>query len=175
MRRRRSIFDLIDELFREMEEEMNEFIRRWESYELESTPKDVKKKSYYYGFRITIGPDGVPRIETFGNRRPVVVEEGRSRRIVSDEIEPLVDVYEENDTITVVAEMPGVEKDKIKIRAEGKRLIIEGSNGKKYYREVDLPAEVDTKTAKATYKNGILEIRLKKKKIVSESEEIKVE
>lgn len=174
MRRRRSIFDLFDELFREIEEEMNEFIRRWEGYGLEELPRDVKRKSYYYGFRITIGPDGVPRIETFGNRRPVVIEEGRPRRIVSDEIEPLVDVYEEGDTVVVVAEMPGVEKDKIRVRAEGRRLVIEASNGRKYYKEVDLPAEVDVKTSKASYKNGILEIRLKKKSVVT-GEEIKIE
>ncbi|MGC9148032.1 MAG: archaeal heat shock protein Hsp20 [Sulfolobales archaeon] len=176
MRRRRDIFDWIDELFREIEEEMNEFIRRWEGYvPEEKISKDIKKKSYYYGFRITIGPDGVPRIETFGNRRPVVVEEGRPRRVISEEIEPLVDVYEEDDTITVVVEMPGVEKEKIKVRTEGKRLIIEGSNGKKYYREVDLPVEVDVKNAKATYKNGILEIKLKKKRVVEEGQEIKIE
>jgi len=175
MRRRRSIFDLFDELFREIEEEMNEFIRRWEGYGFEEElPKDVKRKSYYYGFRITIGPDGVPKIETFGNRRPVVIEEGRPRRVVSDEIEPLVDVYEEGDTVTIVAEMPGVEKEKIKIRAEGRRLVIEASDGKKYYKEVDLPTEVDVKSAKASYKNGILEIKLKKKSGVA-GEEIKVE
>lgn len=172
-RRRKSLFDIFDEFFREIEEEMNDFLRRWERLE-EEIPRDVKKKSYYYGFRITIGPDGIPRIETFGNRRPVVVEEGRPKRVISEEIEPLVDVYEEDDTITVVAEIPGVEKEKIRVRTEGKKLYIEASNGKKYYKEVELPAEVDPKTSKASYKNGVLEIKLKKIKGVS-GEEIKVE
>ncbi|MEM3662154.1 MAG: archaeal heat shock protein Hsp20, partial [Sulfolobales archaeon] len=147
----------------------------WESFDIErELPKDVKKKSYYYGFRITIGPDGVPRVETFGNRRPMIIEEGRPRRILSEEIEPLVDVYEEDDMISVVAEIPGVEKDKIKVRVEGRKLYIEASNGKKYYKEVDLPADVDASSAKATYKNGVLEIKLKKTK-GRKGEEIKVE
>jgi len=67
-----------------------------------------------------------------------------------------------------------VSRRKIKIRAEGRRLVIEASDGKKYYREVDLPTEVDVKSAKASYKNGILEIKLKKKSGVA-GEEIKVE
>jgi HSP20 family protein len=43
---------------------------------------------------------------------------------------------------------------------------------RKYYKEIDLPAEVDPKISKATYKNGVLEIiliKVTKKKLKGES------
>ena len=55
-------------------------------------------------------------------------------------------------------------------------MIIRASNSKhKYYKEVELPSEVDPKSAKANYKNGVLEIRLKKIKKEKKGYEIKVE
>ncbi|MBS7613189.1 Hsp20/alpha crystallin family protein [Candidatus Bathyarchaeota archaeon] len=36
---------------------------------------------------------------------------------------------------------------------------------RKYYKEIELPEKVDPKKAKSTYKNGVLEVRLPKKKV----------
>jgi len=113
-----------------------------------------------YGYSITIGPDGKPIIREFGNikpgRRPEIVE-------VSEAREPLVDVYEEDEIVKVIAEVPGVEKKDINLNATEKKLIISvDTPQRKYYKEVDLPAEVDPQSAKATYKNGVLEVVLKK-------------
>jgi len=61
--------------------------------------------------------------------------------------------------------MPGVEKDKInvKVAEDGRTLIISGTDSdRRYYKEVDLPARVDPSSVKTTYKNGVLEVRLKK-------------
>ncbi len=172
-RRRRSIFDIINEIFddilRDVDEEFRDLMRKAEEF---GEFKEFKSygKPFIYGFRISIGPDGKPKIEEFGN-----VRRGRLRPVISEEVEPLVDVIEENDTIKVVAEMPGVEKEKIKLKAVGRKLIIRGSNERKtYYKEVELPAEVDMGSAKATYRNGVLEITLKKKG-KKEEYEIKVE
>jgi len=177
-RRRRSIFDLFDELIREMEEEMYRMLREFEYYTPFEEERGGKKKvrvmgPYVYGFRITIGPDGRPVIEEFGNVKRV-----RGRPMISEEREPLVDVFESDDEITVVAEIPGVEKEKIKIQVsdDRRKLIIRASNEeRKYYKEVELPAEVDPTTAKANYKNGVLEVKLKKVKKKSKGYEIKVE
>ena len=77
--------------------------------------------------------------------------------------EPLVDVYEEKDVVKVVAEVPGVEKKDINLNATEDRLIISvDTPQRKYYKEVDLPAKVDPKSAKASYKNGVLEVVLNK-------------
>jgi len=161
-RRRRTFFDIFDEIVRELEEEfarlmeedIEEMLRR-------ARESGVKVKGpYFYGVRITVGPDGVPRVEEFGNIK--VTRTGRP--VIREEIEPMVDVIEHEDEVWVVADMPGVEKDKIKVRVspDGRKLIIRAEDGKKYYKEVELPVEVDPKSAKATYKNGVLEVKLKK-------------
>jgi len=46
---------------------------------------------------------------------------------------------------------------------------------RKYYKELELPAEVDPKTAKSIYRNGVLEVTLAKIKEKPKGEPIKVE
>ncbi len=192
-RRRRRIFDLIDEMMRELFEEME---RDW-SYERDLvdeirrimrefdeiarlSPEEASKYGekkiigpYVYGFSITIGPDGKPIIKKFGNIKSI-----RGKPMITEEREPLVDVFESDDEVTVVAELPGVEKDKISLEVtdDRRKLIIRASNSKrKYYKEVDLPAEVDPESAKANYKNGVLEVKLKKIKKEKRGYEIRVD
>jgi HSP20 family protein len=77
-----------------------------------------------YGYSMTVGPDGKPRVNEFGNMKP-------SRRLgfgtsiskpeISGEMEPLADVTTTDKEVKVVIEMPGISKDKIKVNAyEGK-------------------------------------------------------
>ncbi|MCY0859091.1 MAG: Hsp20/alpha crystallin family protein [Sulfolobaceae archaeon] len=170
------IFDYIDDIFEEFEEQMKEFEREFERFTKEGKGEVKTFGPYVYGFRITVGPDGKPKIEEFGN----VVRKvgGRERPLISEEREPLVDIIEKDDEIRVIAEMPGVEKDNIKVKVvEGNKLVLQASSeDRKYYKEVELPAEVDDKSAKATYKNGVLEVVLKKKQPKEEKgTEIKVE
>ncbi|RLG79347.1 MAG: Hsp20/alpha crystallin family protein [Thermoprotei archaeon] len=180
-RKRRRWFDLFDEFLRDIEEEMyrimREFERSFEEYE-KKPPSELRGERrvigpYVYGFRITIGPDGKPVVEEFGN-----VRRFRGRPIISEEREPLVDVFENNDEVTVIAEIPGVEKDKISLQVseDRRKLIIRASDtNRKYYKEVDLPAEVDPGSARANYKNGVLEVKLKKEKKEKKGFRIKVE
>ncbi len=178
--RKRKYYDPFDELFRELDEIFYRFLREFELFSREfERPEEIKREfriigPYVYGFRITIGPDGKPHIEEFGNVKRV-----GGKPIISEEREPLVDVFEEGNDIVVIAELPGVDKDKIKVKVsdDHRKLIIRASNKqRKYYKEVELPTEVDPKSAKASYKNGVLEVRLKK---ISQREEkgfeIKVE
>ncbi len=153
-RRRRSIFDLFDEIMREMEEE----IRILEEQLMEAAKGGKLQGPYYYGVKITVGPDGIPRVEEFGNIR----KDERGRPIISEEVEPLVDVLDYGDEVLVLAEMPGIDKDKIKIRIKDGKLIIKASNGKKFYKVVELPKGVKPETAKASYRNGVLEVKIKK-------------
>ncbi len=174
-RRRRSIFDLFDELFSEIWEELEELERRFSQLsrygfeEFESIPVG---RPIVYGFRIEIGPDGKPRIYEFGNVKRVGRE--RPRIVVSEETEPLTDIYEEDDSVRVIMEMPGVDKSKIKVRAiDDRRIVVEASNhDRKYRKEIELPVEVDIDTAKATYRNGVLEIKIKKKGVREEKGKI---
>ena len=112
-----------------------------------------------YGLSIrTMG--GKPVIESFGNIRET------ARGPVVEEIrEPIVDVFDEKDHILVVAELPGVPEDKIKIEVEGDIMNLTASDtDKKYAKEILLPGKVKASSLKITYKNGILEIRLDKER-----------
>ena len=168
-RRRRSIFDLFDDIMREMEEMLFGLERELDMM-ARSAPIEYRGP-IVYGFKITIGPDGKPVIEEFGN-----IRRRRGRAEISEEMEPLVDVFDYGDKVVVVAEMPGVDKDRIDVRiTKDNKLIIKASNkDRKYYKEVELPPGVKPDTAKAKYKNGVLEVVIEKKAEKKEEEGIKV-
>jgi HSP20 family protein len=92
---------------------------------------------------------------------------------------PIIDVFEEKDDIVVKAELPGMEKDNIDVNLTDHRLTIKGEKKKEdevkeenYYRAersygsflrtLDLPKDVRADKVKASFKNGILEIRMPK-------------
>lgn len=154
MRRRRSIFDDIDEFFDEFEREIEKMFHRFS----EMSDKEVKGP-IVYGFRVTIGPDGVPHVEEFGNVKRV-----GARPKISEEREPLYDIFEEPDKIIVYVELPGVEKDKIDVNVSEREVIVKATDdNRKYYKEITLPVDVEPSSAKAQYKNGVLEIKIDKK------------
>ena len=115
-----------------------------------------------YGFNINFGQDGKPIIDSFGNIKKTPYS---SKPKVKKAREPLVEVNEDIENIIVVAEMPGVTREDIELKATPRSITIktkEGIVGRKYYKEVDLPSVIDSNYAKARYTNGILEITLRK-------------
>jgi HSP20 family protein len=113
---------------------------------------------FVFGFSMTMGPDGKPTIQRFGNVSPN--EDGIK---MSPQLEPLVDIIEEDDEIIVVAELPGVERDEIKVRIKGTTLTIHVENpARPYHKELALPSKVKKEDASSAIRNGILEVRLKK-------------
>ena len=108
-----------------------------------------------------LGPDGKPRIEEFGNK-PKQIDEGKT--IVSDEREPLTDVIEGDEEIFITVEIPGVKKDEINLNITNSTIDINvDSPTRKYQKSIDLPCYVKPDKTKATYKNGVLDIILKRK------------
>jgi len=124
--------------------------------EIRGLPKGAKG---VYGFSIrTLG--GKPVIESFGN-----IRETAKGPVVEEVREPIVDVFDEEDHILVIAELPGVSEDKIKVEVAGDILSLAASDkDKKYAKEILLPSKVKPSSVKTLYKNGILEITLKKEK-----------
>ena len=105
--------------------------------------------------------------------------------------EPYTDVFETGNEVVVTVELPGVRKedidltvreDTVEISAEVKReeekKEEEGYERRrmfqKYYTVIPLPCEVVPDQAKATYNNGVLEVRIPKAK-VSKGTKVKVE
>ena len=112
---------------------------------------------FYYGYTMTVGPDGRPVVKEYGNVKPGLVP-------TSDTREPLVDtlVDDKEKLVRLIAEMPGVEKKDVKIVVDGKIVNIDAERGdKKYHVKVPLTHKVDENSVKASYKNGILEIIFK--------------
>jgi len=111
-----------------------------------------------YGFSVRSGIGGVPHVEHFGNIRST-----QTGPEVADVREPLVDVFDEAQEIVIAAELPGVSDEEIHIDIQDDVLSLETTGERKYAKEVLLPAVVDATSLQKIYKNGILELRLKKK------------
>jgi HSP20 family protein len=92
---------------------------------------------------------------------------------------PIVDIEESNGNIVVKAEIPGMEKDEIKVSVRDNMLTISGERKQeietkdktfhriersygKFSRTITLPSEVDADKVKAAYKDGVLNIILPK-------------
>ncbi len=94
---------------------------------------------------------------------------------------PALDMYETDNELVIKAELPGIESKDVDITLSDNTLTIKGERkkseevkGENYYRRevsygsfqraVNLPVSVNTEKIKATFKNGILEIKLEKEK-----------
>ena len=81
-----------------------------------------------------------------------------------------------NGEINVIVELPGVAKESIKLRGTEEKLIISVNvPNRKYYKEIDMPTKVDPKNAQTSFKNGVLEVTMKKIEKKSSGEEIKID
>jgi HSP20 family protein len=95
----------------------------------------------------------------------------------------VVDIEENNESILVRAEIPGMTKDDIKVSVQGNMLTIMGERKQesetknktyhrversygKFSRMITLPTDVEADKVKANYKDGILSITLPKPEAV---------
>ena len=92
---------------------------------------------------------------------------------------PPVDIFETEDGLTVVADLPGVSRDAVEIRVEDGILTIKGKAGYRpqanalreefrlqgYYRQFQLSDAVDQGRISAESKNGVLTVKLPKAEI----------
>lgn len=115
-----------------------------------------------YGFSIRTGIGETSKIQTFGNIK-TVKEKEKPKIKITEEREPIIDVFDEKDRVLIVTELPGVNKENIKLELKGDILILQAENEeRKYYKEILLPAKVDFESKEESFKNGILEIKFKK-------------
>lgn len=167
-RRRKDPFDFFgfddefERMFREMERMMERTFRM-------ANNKLEPGKSFVRGFHIRVGPDGIPHIDEFGNHQ---IPSDKGETSISEEREPLTDVIESPTDISVTMELPGVEKKDIDLRVTEKELeIIVNTPQRKYHKTVEFSGEVKPKTTKATYKNGILDVVMQRRKVEQKDED----
>jgi HSP20 family protein len=169
-------FGDIEDMMREMEEMMEQNFEQFRT----RIPEEMKRERklpdgstvpewgpFVYGYSMTIGPDGKPKIREFGNVKPSNDAEtcGLNKPCldVKQEREPLVDIVDTEKEIKVIAELPGVAKEEIKLSGTPEKLIISvDTPQRKYYKQIDIPSKIDPKKAKTSYKNGVLEVTLPK-------------
>ena len=91
---------------------------------------------------------------------------------------PPVDIVEDETGIMLVADLPGVSKDKLTVRVDGQTLVIEGEialatpdgmeamyaevQAARYRRSFTLSRELDTAKVDAAIKDGVLKLRMSK-------------
>jgi HSP20 family protein len=154
-----SIFDDFDKEFLDIENTIERMFRNFRTW----NPSDVQVSGpYYYGFSVTVGPDGKPKVREFGNVRPGL----RGALEVGGYREPFVDTVldEKGETLKLIAEMPGINKEDIKLEATERNVSIEAERGERKYRtNVPLPYEIEPSSASASFNNGVLEVKLKLK------------
>lgn len=110
-----------------------------------------------YGIRVSTLADGRPSVKPFGN-----IKKTPKGPVVNEVREPMVDLFEEAGELYLVAEMPGIEENDIQLEIKGDILDIRAEHGnRKYQKEVLLSRSAKAESMSWTYKNGILEIRIR--------------
>jgi HSP20 family protein len=118
-----------------------------------------RKPTVSYGLSIrplSTGPTGSTRAST---RRMPEKKNIEEVKIESARIEPVFDVFEEEDHIFVIAEIPDAGEEDIRIELEGGKLNISAGM---YGKTIILPSEAEAVKEKS-FSNGVLQLKIKKK------------
>ena len=128
--------------------------------------------------------------ELFHNRLASVLGKGNAQ---SAAWSPVVDIEETDKNYMIHAELPGLDKDKVKVSVEDGVLMLSGERnlerkveGKTFHRvershgtfsrSFTLPEDADSEKVNANYKDGLLEIRVAKcEEALPKSIEVRVE
>lgn len=85
-----------------------------------------------------------------------------------EEREPLADVFDEKNHVKIYLELPGVEKEDIQLNVTERAAEVRAKN---FFKKIELPVrDIDFEKAAASYKNGVLEVRIPKVQKAAEDE-----
>jgi HSP20 family molecular chaperone IbpA len=80
-----------------------------------------------------------------------------------EEPKPLIDIFQESNWITIIAQIAGFNRETLKINVQDQKLTLSAkAKDRRYYKSLNLPKVVIPNVMHSTYKNGVLEIKLKK-------------
>ena len=117
-----------------------------------------------YSINIRVDENGVPgALQPQGNGIAGVQKEIHP----ADARNPLIEVFEREKSITVIAEVAGVDRKRLRVRATPMALeLCSASNGRAVdcMNVINLPNETDPSSAVARYRNGVLEVTVRKGK-----------
>jgi len=129
--------------------------------------RNAKRSSIFKSFHKTKDKRILPASDLKNSNKKRIYHTYKISMIDSEkktkEPEPLIDVLDEKDEVVVVAELAGFNSEDSKIHVKDQRLILSTATpSRKYYKSLNLPKRVIPSTMRTTYKNGVLEIRLRK-------------
>lgn len=139
----------------EVAERAEEISKSGEFQSAGSTVKGV------YGFtvKVGLGDEGL-KVEPFGTIRR---DKDGGHSTVSEIREPLVDIFEEDDHVMIVAEMPGIGAQDLRLDLKEDILTLTAEKGdKKYSKEILLPGSFSREKMAVACNNGVLEIKCMK-------------
>lgn len=111
-----------------------------------------------FGFSLKSITGGKTILEPFGN-----IKKTAKGPTIEEDREPITDVFDEQDEIKIYAEMPGINQEGIKLELKEDILNISAQNGRyKFHKELILPAKGNSDAMTSNYKNGVLEVTIKK-------------
>ncbi len=155
--------DIFKNIFKQV---LNNMPEEYQDMSPEELFKELTKSAPHSAFfKFGFDRDGKPIMQPFGKPTKGTKREKPASPKIKDTKEPLVEVSEVDGQIIVIAEMPGVIKEDIEIKATNYSLTIStkpNTESRSYYKEVELPTAINSDYAKARYVNGILEVKLKK-------------
>lgn len=165
-RRGKKPFDSISD--KEFERIFDEMQKLFESTNFKEMIEEMLRgslgsdKRFIHSLNINIVPMGKPKTQGFG-KHPLKKPQGTQRG--HEEREPLTDIIEGDKEISITIEIPSVEKEDIDLNVTDDTLEIMVNNPKrKYHKLLNLPCNVKPKTMETTYKNGVLDVVIQRKK-----------
>lgn len=118
--------------------------------------------------RLETGWNNKPKVDYGISIRPLTQRKGfkpesmkkepEEERAETEMGEPIIDIFEENDYISVIAELPGVEEKDIETKLKGDMLEISAG---KYYKTIRLPS-ISKSIIERNYNNGILQLKIER-------------
>jgi len=155
-----SFFEDFEKLSEQMEREMSD----QRKFIMEDFDKRTGGQPLVYGFSLTIGPDGKPNLQQFGNAQKLSQPMLKTKGKQTLEREPLVEVHDAGKQLRVIAELPGVEEKSLKLKPSLHELELKVTDPERPFAKlVKLPAEVNPQKTRHSLKNGMLEVILEKK------------
>lgn len=130
------MFDEIDEIF-------DRLVSRMDREFMSGSPQQ-------FGYRIVFRDDG---------EGPVVQEMPDSDMPVSRICgEPVAEVHRIGNEVKVIAGLPGITEDALRLDVKGNVLVIDAGDADHYYRTSAALPPVDVASMQKTLKNGVLEV-----------------
>ncbi len=155
-------FDPDSSLTPEEFEKLTKFVSRAVKDMMRSLSSDSNDMNPKYSFNIKVDKQGIPIIERVNvqNTQPQQPPKPNPNEAV-----PLVDITETQKVTTVTMEMRGAEKGSIVLSVGSKQITVRSSTSSvQTAQRVALPHSVNPSSAKAHYRNGILEIKMNRSK-----------